>query len=319
MSNIKEIEYTGRNHGSFEQEWLSHKKASEWWYATGFLNDEAGAMYSYQYTVLKAVIPMMTPWIVHLALTDFTTGKHYYSKKVEMNSKKITIDDTAVNYSDVASLAKEEKGMRIKCEADDFSYDLFLDYGKGAFWHCDNGYLLMGKPETNESTIYYSYPNMPTKGTITINGKALSVTGKSWFDKQGGPYRLIEGDTHWEWFSLRFFDDEEIMLFSFPQNNYQDGTYIKGDSAQRLTDYTITPDKMIEVEGLKFSCGWKLFAPGIKEETYTITPFIEGQMQNMYFEQLCEVKNSAGEKVGLCFVELLPGVYNKKFISALTT
>lgn len=317
MGSIKEINYPGRNHGTFEQEWPSHKKSSEWWYATGFLDDDTGARYSFQYTVIKPIIPVIKPWIIYLALTDFSTEKHYFVKKIETSSKKITIDDTTVKYSDIANLVKEEKGMHITAEADAFSYDLFLDYGKGAFWHCDNGYLLMGSPTTEESTLYYSYPNMPTTGTITLNGKTLSVTGKSWFDKQGGPYKLLEADRHWEWFSLRFFDNEEVMLFSFPQNNYQDGTYIDKNTAHRLQDYKIEPHGMIEAEGLKFSNGWTVTMPGIKEEKYTITPFMDGQIQNMYFEELCDVKNSKGESVGVCFVELLPGVYNKNFTAAL--
>jgi len=42
-------------------------------------------------------------------------------------------------------------------------------------------------------------------------------------------------------------------------------------------------------------------------------PLLDQQLNLVYFELLAEIYNPAGEKVGLCFVELLPGVYNKKF------
>lgn len=312
MKKVKEISYLGREHGDFDQEWLAHKGASEWWYATGIVNDETGALYTWQFTVTKASVSMVNPWIVCLAVTDFTTKEHKVFKKIEMSSKKFEVDETKFLYSDSIIVEKREKEMYIKCIADEFAFDLHLDYGKGPFWHCDDGFLLMGTPDTEDSTTYYSFTNMPTTGIITIGDKELHVTGKTWFDKQGGPYKITEAQTHWEWFSFRFFDDEEIMLFAFPQNHYQDGTYIT-DHSTRLMDYTLTPEKIIEADGMKFSSGWKLHMPGIKEEDYTITPMMEGQMQNMHFEELCDVKNSAGESVGYCFVELLPGVYNEKF------
>jgi hypothetical protein len=159
---------------------------------------------------------------------------------------------------------------------------------------------------------------MPTTGTMLLNGKTTTVKGKSWFDKQGGTYHLFNRMTHWEWFSLRFFDDEEMMLFTFPQSNYQDGTYISKDgTASRLIDYKVTPLNFVTINGIKYSMGWTLSVAGLKEEEYTITPLIKGQVNLGYYEQLARVCNQSGEKVGLCFVELLPGVYNEN-ISIMT-
>jgi predicted secreted hydrolase len=78
------------------------------------------------------------------------------------------------------------------------------------------------------------------------------VTGKAWFDKQGGTYTLTNRRTNWEWFSLRFFDDEEIMLFTFPHENYYDGTYIeKSGKYNRLNNYEITPLGFTKAAGKK--------------------------------------------------------------------
>lgn len=41
----------------------------------------------------------------------------------------------------------------------------------------------------------------------------------------------------------------------------------------------------------------------------------DGQMNGVYFEQLCDVLNPEDQKVGYCVEELLPGVRNEKFIS----
>ena len=62
-----------------------------------------------------------------------------------------------------------------------------------------------------------------------------------------GPYRLVDSKSHWEWFSFRFFDDEEIMLFSFPQHPCIDGTYIdKEVKTTRLQNYEIKPQNLVK-------------------------------------------------------------------------
>jgi predicted secreted hydrolase len=205
--------------------------------------------------------------------------------------------------------------MRLHIKHVDFELNLTLGDGKGAVWHCDNGLLRMGIDKPGQTTGYYSYTNMPLTGSLILNGNTIPVKGKSWFDKQGGTYAIKNRNCMWEWFSLRFFDDEEMMLFSFPQSKYQDGTYIRADGEyQRLTDYEITPTQFVFPDGkTKYSAGWAVFIPGLKDERYTITPLLEGQMNMGYFEQLAGIYNEKGDQAGLCFVELLPGVYNTKY------
>lgn len=106
------------------------------------------------------------------------------------------------------------------------------------------------------------------------------------------------------------------MLFSFPQDDYRDGTYIeRSGSYRRLNEYTITLLGFTEVGGKKFSCGWTVEMPGTKDELYTIIPKINGQLNLFYFELLADIKDRDGNNVGYCVVELLPGVYNE--VSAL--
>jgi predicted secreted hydrolase len=314
MSAVHKIAYKGRNHGSFEEEWRCHKKASEWWYATGYLTDVRGELYSFQFTLINPRVFGIEPYIVMLALTDFKTGRHFYCQKTALLSRSIVIDENSVSFGSVARVVKGESAMALTASHKNFSLDLTLGYGKGAFWHGDDGVLRMGVDAPEETTIYYSYTNMPTTGTLTLNGEQRTVNGKSWFDKQGGTYHLLNRKTHWEWFSLRFFDEEEMMLFTFPQSSYQDGTYVsKGGAASRLTDYEVKPLDFVTVDGNKFSSGWTFSAPGLKGEEYTITPLMNGQMNLGYYEQLAWICDKSGEKVGMCFVELLPGVYNEKY------
>ena len=243
------------------------------------------------------------------AITDFQTKKHYYTQEFTLLRKNIEIDKNKV-VCNKANVFKNKNNMIIESIGDKFSYKLTLEYGKGPYWHCDKGKLYMGIEDKKQTTFYYSYTNMPTTGIINLNGKEIEVTGSTWFDKQGGIFDFMDIHTHWEWFSLRFYDNEEIMLFNFPQQNYCDGIYIKRNlTSNRLNNYSMKPIRFIEKNGYKFSCGWNLKIPQIKDESYKIIPIMDGQMNLAYFEQLCDIYN---KEVGMCFVELLPGVYNKK-------
>jgi predicted secreted hydrolase len=315
MSRFKAVPYRGIAHGNFEEEWGIHRGCSDWWYATGSLVDDEGRVYSFQFTMLRLKVSVLRPYVIMLALTDFETGRHHYFQRVTLSGKDMRIDGDAVGFGDAALLQKLEGGMRFTAQTKEFSLNLMLDYGKGAVWHCDNGLLRMGIDAPRQTTIYYSYPNMPTSGTLTLNGEARAVKGKAWFDRQGGPYSIKKRECMWEWFSLRFLDDEEMMLFSFPQDDYRDGTYIRADgSSARLNAYSISPLDFVYPDGrTKYSYGWKLVVPGLKDEHYTIKPLLKGQMNMGYYELLADVFNERDEKVGACFVELLPGVYNTKF------
>jgi predicted secreted hydrolase len=315
VSRIKTIEYKGKDHGHFDEEWLAHKGCSEWWYTTGVFNDENGKMYSWQCTLIKTHILFLRPFVIMLALTDFETGKHRYYQNITLSSKKVHITEEGVGFGDVFNVTREKDGMHFSVHHKSFMLDLILNYGKGAVWHCDNGLLQMGIPHQKQQTLYYSYTNMPTSGIMTLDGKEYKVKGKSWFDKQGGTYEMKNRLCMWEWFSLRFHDDEEMMLFSFPHVDYRDGTYIHANGEySRLNSYSVEPLDFVYPDGkTKYSNSWKITVPGYKDEEYTVTPLMEGQMNIGYYEQLAEITNKEGKQVGLCFVELLPGVYNEKY------
>ena len=318
MKSVR-IPYRQENHGDFDAEWPAHSKVSGWWYITGYFNDirEPERLYSYQFTVIKPWLYGISPYILQLAMTDIQTEKHYFQQRVTFWNKDLYVNGDTVNYMSLARLERHRAEMRLSAKTDLFEFDLTLEKGKGAFWHGDNGVLVMGAPDKPiERTVYYSYTNMPTSGEVVIHtpdgeNKRMQVTGKSWFDRQWGPYHLIDPYTHWEWFSIRFFDDEEVMLFAFPQCSYYDGTYIdKGGKRELVRNYNYTSHRFVDVNGVSFSHGWDLVMPGVKEEKYELRPLIEGQVNLAYFELLAEVINPRGERVGLCVVELLPGARN---------
>lgn len=312
---MKKIQYNPDKHSSFDIEWNLHKGCKEWWYSTSILFDENNNMYSCQYTLMNFGFGPINLNVAMVALTDYQDNHHYYLQTIPNRKEKVYIDDKQATVSNVASAVKNDKGIRISLKHKDFAIDLLANYGKGPIWHCDDGKLYMGIKEEKETTLYYSWTNMPTEASLNLKGKEIKLHGKTWFDKQGGPYSIANMNCHWEWFSLRFFNEEEAMLFTFPKSEtpYIDGTYVNADGTyHRLNDYEIKSLKTIEHSGLKWSSLWSLKLNG---KDYTIEPLHEGYINFAYFEELCYIKDSNNEVVGYAFAELLPGVLNKETLA----
>lgn len=294
-----------------EEEFLCHRNGPEWWYATGYLTDESGKLFSYQFTLGKIRIYGLKLHLLQTALTNFETGKHHFAQQVIFFDKNIIITKDRVGVDGAAEMTFGDRKLGVTLPGDDYSLTLDMNASKPAVWHCDQGALKMGI--NDQWTYYWSYTNLAVSGKLVLGGKEHKVSGKGWFDKQGGPYNPLDPRTSWEWFSLRFFDNEEVMLFSFPQDNYQDGTLIeKSGQSRRVNDYEIIPLGWTEAGGYKFSSGWKVTMKGVKDEEYSIIPKMDGQLNLFYFEMLADIKDKSGRVVGYCFVELLPGARNKK-------
>lgn len=317
MGKISYTQGIGIPHGSFEDEFLTHEKCSEWWYCTGYLKDGYGAIFGYQFTLAKVKILGLRFHILISSVTDFQTKKHYntqtpifFGKGVTAMADTLSVDGkTTVTFSPNQYSGKGR--MKLHMESADFSLDAEMDAIKPPVWHCDGGVLQMGiQNDPKERTYYYSFTNLATTGSLILDGKKYGgLSGKTWFDRQGGTYSLTDPRCGWEWFSLRFFDGSETMLFAFPQDNYYDGTAIGVDGTyRRLNEYKIEATDVIMCDGLKFSNGWKLEMDGKK---YILQPIIDGMFNIFFFELMAEIKDEDGKVLGYCFVELMPGVRNK--------
>lgn len=313
---MRKIHYTkspGVPRQEMEDEFLCHKKGSEWWYCTGYLKEESGKLFSFQFTLANVRVYGIKLNLLMTALSDFETGKHYYSQMAIFFGKNVIITPEEIGVKDKAEIKFSDKKLELSIITGDYSLFLDMNAVKPPIWHCDDGVLRMGLDHPKQRTFYWSYTNLAASGKLILANRESKVNGKVWFDKQGGTYNIINRWTHWEWFSLRFFNDEEVMLFSFPQSDYQDGTYIdKSGNTRRVTDYNITPLGFTEAGGKKFSFGWEVEIKDIKDEKYTIIPKMEGQLNLTYYELLADIKDKTGNIVGYCVVELLPGVYNEK-------
>lgn len=320
MGQIKYAKGTGIPHSSFDAEFLTHDECSEWWYCTGYLESDSGRLFGYQFTLAWVKIMGIRFHILICAVTDFENQKHYDIQTPIFFGKDIVADDTTIAFGDKVQAAFEpnefsHKGhVKLHMESAEFTLDADMNAVKPPVWQCEDGVLQMGiQNDPKERTYYYSYTNLATTASLVLNGEHFDdLKGKTWFDRQGGTYSLTKPECNWEWFSLRFFDNTEAMLFAFPQDDYYDGTYIERDgSYRRMNDYKLEAIEVIIYNKMKFSSRWKLTMNG---RNYVIEPKVDGMFNLYFFELLADIVDDQNQVVGYCFVELLPGVRNKNSV-----
>jgi predicted secreted hydrolase len=135
-------------------------------------------------------------------------------------------------------------------------------------------------PERGNASYYYSLTRMPTRGQVTVDGRAHEVTGQSWMDREWSTSALSGDQVGWDWFALQLSDGSELMYYQLRQRDgtadpLSAGTFVpaQGEPVRLSRD-----DVRLEVgdtwkspSGATYPARWKLSVPS-QRLTLDITP-----------------------------------------------
>jgi predicted secreted hydrolase len=220
----------------------------------------------------------------------------------------------------------------LKALTDDFTFQMILQPLKEPILHGDAGYSLKGStPE--RSSCYYSFTRLETEGTLTYHDKTYAVKGSAWMDHEFSSAPLEPNLEGWDWFSLQFSDNTELMIYLMRQRDghyspASSGTFVdKAGNAVHLS----REEFRVEVLGYwrspktlaRYPSRWKLKVPSEKLDL-TIAPNLDQQemrtretVRVTYWEGSVSVSGTAhGEPIaGMGYVELTG--YEKPFDAPL--
>ena len=256
----------------------------EWWYVTANLADRSGASYGAQWTLFRQAMqpgPQREGWanqqifMAHAAATRADT--HRFSESfarggvgqagVETEPFRAFIDSWEMRGSDrtdpktIAPLDLTATGM-------DFSYALKLDADRPLVLQGDRGYSQ--KSERGQASYYYSQPFFTASGRLTIDDKAVDVTGKAWMDREWSSQPLASDQSGWDWFALHLASGAKLMLYRMRRTsggNYVSGNFISPGGSTRLLatgDVTMTPEEKIEIGGHRLPVQWQIAIPSLE-------------------------------------------------------
>ncbi len=203
--------------------------------------------------------------------------------------------------------AQREPGvfpLRLAAGAGQASLDLVLGAGKGRVLHGEDGFSRKG-PGAGNASYYYSYPRLPTRGTVTVEGETFRVEGASWLDREWSSSVLAAGQTGWDWFALQLDDGRDVVAWR-----------IRGGGESGALDYAALVSANAELRvldlagarleatgrwtspqsGVVYPSGWRLRLPAAGLDL-DVEPLLAGQELDLafrYWEGAVAVRGTAG-------------------------
>ena len=291
---------------------------TEWWYQTGYLftdTDSSIPTFGYEFTLFRTYqpsskrwpkllgIPAGEIWDAQFAIENFKTKKRVFIDRLILPNMllfpSVETKDNALylkgNFNPNFLLYGDEKKMHLKIKYNDIKLNFEINAEKNPIPNGDDGIVRMGEAKS----YYYSITRLKVNGNLDFNG-SYKVHGETWFDQQWGN---MEDITPWDWFSLRLNNNEELMVFRFPNQNEAYATYVKSDGTyEYFSDVSIklSNSVIIKDRNIPIPMPGKIVIPSL-DASFTIEALNKNQIiiskyTPSYWEGLCTVNGSIKEK-----------------------
>ncbi|MCY1082295.1 lipocalin-like domain-containing protein [Archangium lansingense] len=274
---------------------------AEWWYWTGNLSTADGRDFGYQFTLFRSALTpegkeRTSAWgsqaiyMGHLALSDIGGGRFHATERFSREALGLSgarAEPFRVWLEDWSAEATGDEALplRLTAQGKDVSLSLVLEAGKPLVLQGDRGLSQKG-PEPGNASYYYSLTRMPTRGQVTVDGRAYEVTGQSWMDREWSSSALGQEQVGWDWFSLQLSDGSELMVYQLRRRDgtadpFSAGTLVPAqgepvrlsleDLRLEVTDTWKSPHS-----GVEYPARWRLAVPS-RGLTLDITPALADQ------------------------------------------
>jgi len=196
----------------------------EWWYVTGWLEDDAGQPLGFQVTFFR-VRPGLgesnpsrfAPSQIlfgHAAIAEPGRGRLVHAERsaregfglafAREGGVDLRIDDW--------SLRQDGDKYRAVVRGDEFLLELDLDRVQAPLLQGDRGFSRKG-PSATSASYYYSLPQLAVRGEVTVEGRKRRVSGQAWFDHEWSSDVMDEAARGWDWMGINLDDGGALMAF----------------------------------------------------------------------------------------------------------
>jgi predicted secreted hydrolase len=267
----------------------------EWWYYTGNLDGGDSGRYGFQVTFFRVGVDPSpsnrSRWAIrdlimtHVAVTDGRGQRYLYAERLnrpglgwagaETERYRVWNEDWEAFLQGSTHRLKASAVSSNGGRPHPFRLDLALEETQPPALHGEDGYSRKGSDPGNASH-YYSLPRMPTRGSLTIDGRTVAVTGLSWMDHEFGTSFLEPGQVGWDWFALQLADGRSLMLYRFRRSDGSEdprssGTLIDANGhATHLSfkDVSLTPGRTwtSPTSAAVYPVSWRIALPREKME-----------------------------------------------------
>lgn len=307
---------------------------TEWWYYTGHCKTTSGREFGFELVFFKrrtdrdrvGVMPMSAlanpMYFAHFAISDITAEKFYYSQKRSFDKPL----DTPVSMSTAACdidlggwTLREVAGSHVLHAVldDGLIFDAILKSDKPPVPNGEDGCGISLKE--GGASKHFSFTRMSVTGQLSENGRTETFDGSAWMDREYGAWGNAGG---WDWFSIQFDDNTELMLYQFADANggegISTGTFVRENGEAeylRRDEFEIRPIAYWTSphSGAIYPAGWQIKIPKLGIDI-RVEPLLNDQELDtrgttviVYWEGACSVKGKRdnSELSGRAYVELV--------------
>jgi predicted secreted hydrolase len=309
----------------FPRDYFNHPKfQTEWWYYTGNVKSADKHRFGFELTFFRQGVGQDAKhsdstwevrhlYIAHFALSDITGQRFYHSERinragpglagVSANPGRIWNGNWQVFWS--------ESEQRLSAITTSLRLDLHLHSEKAPVIHGLNGVTQKAAGDGHASH-YVSLTRLLTDGQIVINGIEYKVDGTSWMDHEFFTNQLAADEPGWDWLSLQFSDNTELMLYRLRHNDgridpFSSGTYV---DAEGRTNHLSSADFQLEPTGKNWTSQatkgtypieWRISVPSLHLGVKVSTPLQSQEMVSngngtpTYWEGVIDVSGARGQ------------------------
>jgi predicted secreted hydrolase len=293
----------------FPRDHFGHPRASiEWWYFTAVARDKAGIAYSVFFTLFAS----------RGGLVPVAQVRNLESGALVGHSEELALGKVSASAVDVKA---GQARLRYQPGSGTWSFSAAgPGFAVSLAQHPDKPYALHGdgtgliQQSVGGSSHYYSATRMDARGTLRFRGKTVRLTGESWLDHQWGDYRDDPRAFNWDWFSCRFDDRSELLLYQFrdrgsgrPLARFRNGTHVpRSGRATAVTDFQARQgERALRAAGHEWPLDWQLEVPELKLTERLHSVLRDQLVRNTVVPTFWEgVARATGTRNGTCFVEL---------------
>ena len=319
---------------AFPADFGAHPAArTEWWYLTGAL--QAGErLFGFQVTFFRSRTDVGTDHasrfaarqlvFAHAALSDVQAGKQRHDQRLAragFGIAEAAESDTHVILRDWSlqregPVAASRYRTQVTSDNAGFRLDLALVATQPPLLQGEAGFSRKG-PRPEQASHYYSQPQLAATGTLTLDGRAVSVQGRAWLDHEWSESLLDSQAVGWDWIGMNLDDGSALTAFRLRRADgsalYAGGSLRAPDGAVRSFapgEVRFTPGRRWLSPGSRASypVEWTVQTPAGEHRVHALFDAQEldsrGSTGAFYWEGLSDLLDARGQRVGRGYLEM---------------
>jgi predicted secreted hydrolase len=300
---------------------------TEWWYITGQAQS-GDRTFGFQVTFFRSRVEATQDMrsrfaakqllFAHAAVTDVRGAKLLHDQRIAREGFGIAeaaTGDARLRLRDW-SLAREGGAWHAVLPASGFGLDLRCAPTQAVLLQGQSGLSRKG-PLERQASYYYSEPQLAVTGTLTLQGRALAVTGRAWMDHEWSDEYLAAEAVGWDWVGMNLDDGSALMAFRIRQRDgttYWDGGAFRSArgelqvASRGETEFQPRRRWTSPLSNASYPVEWGLRTPA---DIYTVRAVIDNQELDsrastgaIYWEGLSDLLDSRGRRVGRGYLEM---------------